>query len=310
VGEAREALFAVTIPEERGSLDDILKEVESLSQSMDVKAVSKKMDLFVGSAIIKNFHPTKGRLAKLREYGEQFRFNKLCLVDSEKTPADFLGKLLKPGTPLTAVFSDPMKAKVNAIDRIEHSWLSLLQHATSLRTECATECIWTCGLTDAGLHNTFYSPDRGLELFDLGLAKSTPQPAFLTKFLMSFFHTAGMQSDGKTGWVRRFQVHWGRLILTQETKDLIPYLENAFQLATDTLVDTLFAGDEGVRQLLIKYVILQLLSDGAFCLDRWEQKGGGHVRNSESSRHLDSWLWRTLWDLYIASHVYSVFLKH
>jgi hypothetical protein len=219
-----------------------------------------------------------------------------------------LGKLLEKGASLSAVYVNPPLAD-KTLDLLEGRWLSILEHATSFNNSSATDCIWTCGLTDAGLHNTFLSKIRGLELFDLGEPGVMPTPAFLTKFLMSFFHTAGMQEDKTGSWVRRFDIVDGRLVLTQETEDLIPYLERTFTVVLDSLVKELFEGDESVRKLLVKYVVLQVLSDAAFCLGRWEQKGGGVPRKSESSQHLAKWLWRSLWDFYIASHVYTAFLQ-
>ena len=275
----------------------------------DVTAVSKIADAFVGSAVKKNFHPDNGRFVKLREFGDRFESEDFELVEDEELPGLLLGLLLTKGTPLSDVFVDP-PADSHALDHIESTWFSLLEHAVSLESPSATECIWTCGLTDAGLHNTFLSKERGLELFDLGEPGIMPQPAFLTKFLMSFFHTAGMEEDGKGSWVRRFLVVDDKLALTQETTELIPYLEEIFQFALDHLVEELFEGDDSVRQLLVRYVIFQLLSDSAFCLCRWEQKGGGNLyRESANRPPLEKWLWRTIWDIYIAAHVYQVFLK-
>lgn len=35
--------------------------------------------------------------------------------------------------------------------------------------------------------------------------------------------------------------------------------------------------------------------------DRWEQKGGGRKCIENKNIHLDKWLWRSVWDFYIAS---------
>ena len=303
-------LYEITLPEERNIMEQVRPEMEELKQTKDVTKVSKLADLMVGSAIRKNFHPTKGRFAQMRDFGAKFRDPQaFTLMDDEMMPAQFLGHLLLRGTLLSDVFlvTDFQNPQTNCcLDRLDDCWLRILEHALSFPSGPATECIWTCGLTDAGLHNTFYSQDRGLELFDLGPAKSMPQPAFLTKFLMSFFHTAGMEEDLTTGsWVLRFLVHDEKLILTNETQTLVPYLDSTFETVLDRLMSELFDNDSSIRQLLIEYVILQLLSDAAFCLGRWEEKGGGHQRNSEASKNLSKWLWRSLWDIYIATHVYG-----
>lgn len=67
------------------------------------------------------------------------------------------------------------------------------------------------------------------------------------------------------------------------------------------LINLLFDNEEGGRGLLINYVTLQLLSDAGFCLDRWVIKGGGKPRKQNHQKHLEQWLWRALWDIYIAS---------
>ena len=72
----------------------------------------------------------------------------------------------------------------------------------------------------------------------------------------------------------------------------------------------IFHGNESVRQLLIKYVVLQLLSDAAFCLRRWEAKGGGAKRYGERLKYqMEKWLWRSIWDQYMACYVYVNFFK-
>jgi len=316
-------LQTLTWPDETAGLASARAEWMRLAESKDnVTSISKTTDTFCGSAIRKNFSPETGRFAKLREFGDDFRRRDLMLEPAERFPASFLGSLLKPGANLSDLFFHGA-ASVSALDRMEDAWLDVLQHASSFGPEssAATNCIWTCGLTDAGLHNTFLSLDRGLELFDLGKPQLMPIPAFMTKFLMSFFHALGMEetvedqvySDDVSGkpitWVRRFHIMGGKLALTKETQDLLPLVYEAFGKTLDHFIANIFGNDESVRRLLIKYVVLQLLSDGAFCLLRWEEKGGGRERFGKQAKGtLHKWLWRSLWDLYIASDVYEKLL--
>lgn len=293
----------LTLPNERSGVEAVRVEVDSLRVSRDILTVSKMADSFCGSAILKNFKPNGGRFFKLREMGSLFRNSKeLLLAPGEAKPAKYLGMILERGSKLSCVFHEVF-AVHSALDAMEGSWLDVLEHATSLTQKSATDRIWTCGLTDAGLHNTFLSEERGLELFDLGEPQLVPQPAFLTKFLMSFFHTLGMQEGDDGKWVRRFVVASGKLSLTEDTRALLPYIYKAFEENMDHFIYNIFGGDENVRSLLHKYVVLQLLSDAAFCLARWERKGGGkeRIRNTGS---LHKWLWRSLWDIYIASDVH------
>jgi hypothetical protein len=125
-------------------------------------------------------------------------------------------------------------------------------------------------------------------------------PGFMTKFLFSFFHTLGMQEDDNGEWVRRFVVEGPKLALTPETKDLLNDAYNAFEVALDGVIDNLFDGDQVLRWLLLQYVTLQLLSDAAFCVQRWEVKGGGRPRHGNHNVGLEKWLWRALWDCYVA----------
>ena len=69
------------------------------------------------------------------------------------------------------------------------------------------------------------------------------------------------------------------------------------------IVDEVLDGDKNIRWLLLQYVTMQLLSDAAFCLQRWEIKGGGVQRDEKNQNHhtgLEKWLWRALWDVYVA----------
>jgi hypothetical protein len=320
-------LEVLTLPEERrGNLEMVVAELEELRQSEDmtedVTMVSETTDDFVGSAICKNFEPVTGRFDLLRSFGTDFRDPDGCftLTPAELAPAYFLGLVLRTGAPLSDVFEDP-PAEFTALDHVmdedRPGWLDVLEHAVSLADNpAAVDSIWTCGLTDAGLHNTFLSVERGLELFDLGAPHMMPKPAFLTKFLMSFFHTLGMEEDGLGSWKRRFYVtgedelYNCKLTVTEETAEKIPYIHRAFTYTLDYFIEHVFEGDERVRKLLIKYVVLQLLSDSSFCLSRWEEKGGGKERVGDRLKlPLEKWLWRSLWDQYIASYVQTKFLN-
>lgn len=74
-------------------------------------------------------------------------------------------------------------------DRL-NQWQSLVELSISMTHPTATNRVWTCGLTDGGLHNLFLGEDQ-MWAFDLGEPSLEPIPAFLTKFLMSFFHALG-----------------------------------------------------------------------------------------------------------------------
>eukprot|EP00986_Skeletonema_menzelii_P003651 scaffold1153_cov147-Skeletonema_menzelii.AAC.7 len=69
-------------------------------------------------------------------------------------------------------------------------WQSLLELSLSMKHPNATNRVWTSGLTDGGLHNLFLGEEQ-MWAFDLGEPSLEPIPAFLTKFLMSFFHALG-----------------------------------------------------------------------------------------------------------------------
>ena len=307
------SLKDVTYPSERHVLHALRSDLEILRESLDVTMVSKEMDAYVGSCIMKNYHPVDGRYVKLRKYGKLFRdkLDRLYLTHDELPPARLLGLMLERGSDLERVFVQPPPGKCCALDIAEDHWLTVIEFAVALEyVPAATECIWTCGLTDAGLHNCFISEDRGLELFDLGEPKLIPQPAFLTKFLMSIFHVYGMEENlekvGGTGWVHRFHIaDDGRLELNPGMQDKIEYMFQVYKEAADNFVSTLFQGEEKVHRLLASYAVLQLLSDAGFCMNRWEEKGGGAKHEERSSFSFShKWLWRSIWDIYIASFVY------
>ena len=75
-----------------------------------------------------------------------------------------------------------------------------------------------------------------------------------------------MEEDDNGDWVVRFVQNSNKLRLTEETKDLLPKVFEAFNIATDRLINELFDGDEEVRLLLLRYVMTQLVSDAAFCI--------------------------------------------
>lgn len=298
-----EDLKALTTQEEKYGVQAVRDELEQLRQSRDPAQVSNATNTFCGSAIRKNFLPERGRFYKLREFGQLCRKHEFILTDLETLPISFLGRLLQKGAELEEVFVDAPYPQ-SALDQVEDSWLDLLEHAAGITTSSAHERIWSCGLTDAGLHNTFLGMERGLELFDLGEPGCMPQPAFLTKFLMSFFHTLGMQDDGHGQWVNRFTVtDDGLLSLSDATKAILPRTCKSFQAVLGHFMSNVFGGESKVRALLVKYVVLQLLSDSSFCLSKWERKGGGQARIGEAVP-LQKWLWRALWDFYVATFVH------
>jgi len=297
-------LEKLTRPEEKQAIAEVRQVLAKAEEQLSFGAsdVPQFVDAYVGFAVRKNFHPVLGRFRKLRDYGAMFRSGKLILDESERLPAKQLGTLLHQGAHMESVFSSGPTG-LTALDSHFHSWRELLHRATSLKGEAAQSRIWTCGLTDGGLHNLFLGEDR-LWLFDMGEPALTAQPAFLTKFLMSFFHTLGMEETSCGSWVNRFTPEDdGRCGLSAATTTLMPQVFEAFRETLNHIVAEVFEGEAAVCDLLMRYVVLQLLSDAAFCLERWEQKGGGRERFRPQAHSLEKWLWRALWDLYVATDV-------
>ena len=118
-----------------------------------------------------------------------------------------------------------------------------------------------------------------------------------------------MEEDSKGGWVRRFDiVHRNgsppMLKLTEETQRKISVAYESYQFAIDHFVKELFHENPQATSLMVRYTVLQLVSDAGFCLQRWQSKGGGNQRFGYSAKqNLSKWLWRSIWDLYIASEV-------
>jgi hypothetical protein len=300
----------VTLENETEMITEVRRDISALQRNSitpTASQVSKVMDLFCGKAIRKNFLPKVGRFAKLMELGHRFRNHIFQFLDNcELLPTKYLGKILKEGIMMDSIFEGYPSIPSALSLMMEKSWMQILQDATLCHTSIASSAIWTCGNSDAGLHNMLISTDF-LWLFDLSEPERMPIPAFLTKFLMSFFHVFGMQDDNslKT-WVVRFEPKEdGCLRLTDETAKKIPQMHTAFKYACDRCIKDIFEGDESVRTVLLNYVILQLLSDASFCLERWESKGGGEKKfyTCDRGQCLDKWLWRSLWDIYIATDV-------
>jgi hypothetical protein len=299
-------LQALTLPEEIDVLELIRAEVErfeddTANEKINASELSQTADNFVGNAIKKNFHPEKGRSVLLRELSRKFREDTLILTPEEVLPARHLGYILRPGALMSDTFHhSPMEPTV--LHPHQHYWRNILGRAVDRRksmSPTALQRIWTCGLTDAGIHNLFVS-ETDLFLFDLGEPQLQSLPGFLTKFLFSFFHTLGMQEDENKDWVRRFVFKGDKLALTEETIELLPKAYDAFETSLNRIVNEVLDGDQHIRWLLLQYVTLQLLSDTAFCLQKWEIKGGGRARDQNHNKGIEKWLWRAIWDVYVA----------
>ena len=318
-------LRQLTLPEEVDVVDFVRDEVTRLEEgyredddgnieALDASDISKVSDSFVGNAIKKNFHPVKGRSRLLEVLGKSFRErpSDLILTPEEELPAFHLGRLLRSGALMGDTFEDVfMDGCILQPD--QYYWRNVLRRAVEDRpgrSSAAFERIWTCGLTDAGIHNLFLSDDK-VWFFDLGEPQLQSIPGFMTKFLFSFLHTLGMEEDENPlepnnpdkSWVRRFVTIEGcnKLALTGETKQLLPKAYNALEVCLDRIIEQVFDGDDGIRWLLLQYITLQLMSDAGFCLTRWQVKGGGRERNLNHNKSgLEKWLWRALWDIYVA----------
>lgn len=121
---------------------------------------------------------------------------------------------------------------------------------------------------------------------------------------MSFFHTLGMEEDEEGNWIVRFdQDDTGKLRPTEQTMDILPKVMFAFNTAMDRLIEEFFDDEKEIRVLLLRYVVTQLLSDAAFCIEKWRIKGGGDVMRSSHQYNLEKWLWRALWDVYISEEI-------
>jgi len=341
-------LQLLTMPEEVDVADEVRAEYESIASrqkdggpEVSAERVSKCANDFVGKAIHKNFHPTKGRFVMIRKFGVDLRQGKIHLKPKEVVPAKHLETLFYQAWERADVEADDRNRQCkgahsvrameetfnmfhadsdnvnDSSDQNEHhhphhpmfvmgldQWQSLLELSLSIEHPNATNRIWTCGLTDGGLHNMFLSESK-MWLFDLGEPNLEPIPAFLTKFLMSFFHTLGMEEDEEGDWVVRFEQDdaSGKLRLTERTKAILPRVMEAFNIAMDRVIEELFDGEERIRMLLLRYVVTQLISDAAFCIEKWRIKGGGDEQRSEHQYFLEKWLWRALWDVYASEEI-------
>merc|ERR1712008_150300 len=49
------------------------------------------------------------------------------------------------------------------------------------------------------------------------------------------------------------------------------------------------------------------MGDASFCIQRWKMKGGGVSReDNHHSEGLEQWLWRALWDIYVAFDINTI----
>ncbi|KAL3765305.1 hypothetical protein ACHAW5_006090 [Stephanodiscus triporus] len=313
-------LQLLTMPEEMTVVDKVRAEYENIiacqrkrCRKVSASEVSKIADDFTGKAIKKNYDPVNGRFVLLNQFRRDLQRNNIHLKPKEVVPARHLETLF---CDFCASWEDTFhlrydQSNVKAypgpnrpiFDCTLDQWESLLELSLSMKHPNATNRIWTSGLTDGGLHNMFLSESH-LVFFDLGTPTLEPIPAFLTKFLMSFFHTLGMDEDEDGNWIVRFeQDDAGKLRPTEQTMEILPKVMFAFNTAMDRLIEEFFGDEEEIRVLLLRYVVTQLLSDAAFCIEKWRIKGGGDEMRSTHQYFLEKWLWRALWDVYISEEI-------
>jgi hypothetical protein len=274
------------------------------SPKISASKVSKVADDFAGRSIKKNYDPVTGRFVMLKQFRTDLRCNAIHLKPKEVVPARHLDTLFSDfcaSWEETFHLHDQSDKDEDVtyphhncpiFDCSLNQWQSLLELSLSMKHPNATNRIWTSGLTDGGLHNMFLS-EYHLVFFDLGTPTLEPIPSFLTKFLMSFFHTLGMEEDEEGNWIVRFeQDETGKLRPTEQTMDILPKVMFAFNTAMDRLIEEFFADEKEIRVLLLRYVVTQLLSDAAFCIEKWRIKGGGDVLRSSHQYNLEKWLWR------------------
>jgi hypothetical protein len=117
-----------------------------------------------------------------------------------------------------------------------------------------------------------------------------------------------MEEDENGDWVVRFEQVEGKLKPTEATKKLFPQIVHAFNITVDRLIKELFGGEEEVRTLLVRYVVTQLISDAAFCIEKWKTKGGGDESRCDHQKNLEKWLWRALWDVHASEELRRLYL--
>ena len=128
-------------------------------------------------------------------------------------------------------------------------------------------------------------------------------------FLKHSFHTFGMEDNGEGSWVHRFEMiqqngFRPKLKLTKDTEWKVSVAYDGYKYAIEHFVNHLFQQNVKAAALMVRYTVLQLVSDAGFCLQRWQSKGGGRERfGYNAEQDLSKWLWRSIWDLYIASEV-------
>ncbi len=121
-------------------------------------------------------------------------------------------------------------------------------------------------------------------------------------------NNTGMEEDKNGDWVVRFEQAEGKLKPTEATKKLLPQIVRSFNITMDRLIKELFDGEEEVRILLVRYVVTQLISDAAFCIEKWRTKGGGDESRSDHHQYIEKWLWRALWDVYASEELRRLYL--
>ena len=119
-----------------------------------------------------------------------------------------------------------------------------------------------------------------------------------------------LRGSSANSWVNRFEpvafADGVKLKLTDETKEKLAWATTAFTETLKQLVNELFCAQKQTCELLVRYTVLQLLSDAGFCVQIWQTKGGGN-KDRWRPPSLEKWLWRALWDIWVASYVEATY---
>eukprot|EP00929_Paragymnodinium_shiwhaense_P009663 TRINITY_DN113916_c0_g1_i1.p1 TRINITY_DN113916_c0_g1~~TRINITY_DN113916_c0_g1_i1.p1 ORF type:complete len:723 (+),score=210.83 TRINITY_DN113916_c0_g1_i1:51-2219(+) len=318
-------LQALTSKKEKKLPRSINGDIAGLKTREEFLAVMPETDAYSGHNINKNYDPNTGRLPFADVFGSELRAGMICVSQSELKPAVYLAHLLQMDTSLEMIFSKLAGKTALNVYSEPNVLQGMLRQALEVNG-AGRDRMWNAGIGDGSIHNVILSTaSKKIWFYDMGKPYIVSGPAFAAKFLSSFFIDIGMEAGDGGVWLNRFHEPKGTyktvlqppsepLNLTAKGELALMRANASFSQALSTFTKDVFGDESAVCELMVRYVILDILSDASFVLARWKQKKtgtdgslspcklGGKLAKTDKECNAQ-WLWRALFNYYVASSV-------
>eukprot|EP00929_Paragymnodinium_shiwhaense_P069709 TRINITY_DN35170_c0_g1_i1.p1 TRINITY_DN35170_c0_g1~~TRINITY_DN35170_c0_g1_i1.p1 ORF type:complete len:773 (-),score=203.65 TRINITY_DN35170_c0_g1_i1:187-2421(-) len=309
---------------------EVKLELEGIRKEEPFRYITSGSDAYCGLLINKNWNADTGLFNSANVIGQLFGGSRCGKFNShEMQPARYLTQLLQPDAALELTFEGLSGDTPLNIFRDKKEAYKLMEDATEVGDN-AKKRVWSAGVMEATLNTLVVNPKRKkMWFYEVTKPVKVSQPAFVARLLASFWTTLGMEEAKCGSWVNRFKTPdlVGQSVLdppnealqlTHESKQLTDLMGRAFKEALMFFQKEVFDNDAKVCALLVKYTVVEILSDASYVLTKWrELRKSDKNPNSRKNKLANlvkasleetgvmhaQWLWRSLWDFYIAGDI-------